>query len=216
MPPTIKHWKHLIASGLCLLMLAGCQTTVTAPAGWRPDTDEGWPEPERTDVLRPREMVTGNRVTIELRVPGIGMREDSASVIDERGMVPLPIIDLFKIADMTPSEAGQAIAHEYIQRQIYKDLVVNVINLSNVTLAEEYFITGEVKNQAGRFPLTPGLTLRQAIIAAGNVTDYASDTVWLTRGKTIQEYSRKKLNSLKVHDPVLRHGDTIKVDRAWL
>jgi len=74
---------------------------------------------------------------------------------------------------------------------------------------------GEVRSRSGRFPLTPGITLSEAILIAGDITDFASDTVRLTRGDITQKYSLKAIRSRRIPDPILMNRDVIHVPRAF-
>jgi len=197
---------------LFLMAVAGCQTVRQNPDDWVP------PGPVEEWIIDegPRLMRIGDRVGVQMSV-GTGGIGSTESNIDEHGKIPLPmLVEPFKIAGMTPSAANVAIAQEYIRQQIYKEIVVNVTNLSAPPpTADVFFIHGEVRNRSGRIPLTPGITLSEAILISGDVTDFASDSIKLTRGDVSQKYSLKAIRNRRIPDPILMNRDVINVPRSF-
>jgi protein involved in polysaccharide export with SLBB domain len=82
------------------------------------------------------------------------------------------------------------------------------------------YVEGEVRQQ-GRFPLTTGMTMLQAIAVAGGLTDWASKKelrILREVGGEKRELTvdMRKVETRKVEDPVLQPGDYILVKRRIL
>ncbi len=199
-----------LAAGL--LLSAGCLSwfdrgTVVAPEAWVPRTNSA--EPAGPVAHRP--LRADDRVVVTLRTSVNTRGETVEDIVDTDGMIRLPLIGEFRVDGMTTSEASRAIAQEYIERGYYIDMLANVISTTiREGLVEEYSITGEI-NRRGRFPLREGMTLWEAIIAAGDMTDFASDTVLLTREGVTKSFSIDRIRRGRIQDPVIRNGDIIQV-----
>ncbi|WFB34749.1 polysaccharide biosynthesis/export family protein [Kiritimatiellota bacterium B12222] len=138
-----------------------------------------------------------------------GLNEQIETLVDNEGKIKLRFIGSVKAVGLSATELEREIKAEYTERQkIYKDLTVRVVVPNNF-----YFIGGEVR-QAGRFPLVGRVTLSQAIVAAGNFTEWASNEVVLVRNneKVIINYKRIRKNPNL--DFELLTGDTITVGRS--
>lgn len=132
-------------------------------------------------------------------------------IVDDDGCIPLPIIGVFRVVDLTAIEAGRAIGKAYVDGGIFLEMTANVLNVTQrAATAEMYSVTGEVAKR-GSFNLVEGLTLRRAIIAAGDVSLYAGDRVVITRNGVITTYSLKKIIRGSIPDPVIKNGDIIEV-----
>jgi len=191
--------------GIVTALLCGC---LSNGGDWGPTGGENIPS-----FMPPRALRVKDRVSVTITV-GHLYSERMEGVIDEHGKIPLPYLGPFKVIDMTPSDAANTIAKKYVSEDIFSgNVVVNVINLND---DDEYFIGGEVRSR-GRVPLKPGITLRQAISAAGGVTEFASSKVTITRGGTLSKtFYLRRINSGRDQDPVILGGDIIEVQRTWL
>ncbi len=195
-----------------LLLGAGCTSLfdrgpVVQPEAWVPRTDTG----ESAGPVAHRPLRADDRVVVTLRTSANTRGETVEDIVDTDGMIRLPLIGEFRVDGMTTSEASRAIAQEYIERGFYIDMLANVVSTTiREGLVEEYSITGEI-HRRGRFPLREGMTLWEAVIAAGDVTDFASDTVLLTRDGVTKSFSIDRIRRGRVQDPVIRNGDIIQV-----
>lgn len=146
----------------------------------------------------------GDQMMITLR--GIPNPEEIQESVDEDGTINLPFIGEVKLGGKPVSEAEKVIQQTYIEKQIFKTITVNVLMPS-----QSYYIRGEVR-LPGRYPLGSGMTLVQAVAAAGGYSDYASTrSVEVTRGgRTVTVNARDAKNF-----PV-ETGDVIVVPRSLL
>ena len=99
---------------------------------------------------------------------------------------------------------------------IYTNDIIKVSgSISNVAATQFFFIIGAV-NAAGQKDFHSGLTLTQAVFAAGGLTKNAGNRVVVMRQNnegllvTI-EYNLKQIRDGKIPDPVLQAGDRIEV-----
>jgi protein involved in polysaccharide export with SLBB domain len=85
-------------------------------------------------------------------------------------------------------------------------------------LPQFYFVGGAI-NDPGQKGFHAGLTLTQAILAAGGTTRFAGSEVKVSRtgadGKLVTtRYNLKKIEDGKIPDPVLQPGDRVEVSRS--
>jgi protein involved in polysaccharide export with SLBB domain len=83
---------------------------------------------------------------------------------------------------------------------------------------EFFFVAGEVK-LPGQKAYHSGLTLTQAIFAAGGATNGASERVRVSRQGTdgrlvTEEFNLRKIQDGKIADPVLKKDDRIELTPA--
>jgi protein involved in polysaccharide export with SLBB domain len=93
----------------------------------------------------------------------------------------------------------------------------DVIKLA-AALPQFYFVGGAI-SEPGQKDFHPGLTLTQAILAAGGATRFASSDVKVSRqgadGRlVITKYNLKKVGEGKIPDPILQPGDRIEISRG--
>ncbi len=156
----------------------------------------------------PYRLRQGDPVLIYLR--GIMPQEaDVQDVVDEKGYVTLPYIDDVMALGKTASELESDIQRIYIERGIYRTVTVNVILPS-----QSFFVQGEVKAPQ-RYALITGMTVMQAIAAAGGYTDFAQPKrVTVTRGSAIRKLNMREIEKNPQLDIMIESGDVIRVPRS--
>ena len=90
--------------------------------------------------------------------------------------------------------------------------------LGAATVSEFFFVAGEVK-LPGQKAYHSGLTLTQAILAAGGATNAAAERVRVSRQGTngrlvTEEFNLRKILGGKIPDPLLRKDDRIELTAA--
>ena len=65
-------------------------------------------------------------------------------------------------------------------------------------------------------PWTDGLTLRRAIIQAGDVNDFASGKIEITRNGVKTVYDLDRIARGRDEDPVVLPGDILTARERWL
>ncbi len=181
-----------------------------SPSAWVPRISDDNGTPIGTSMVASRELKPGDPVTVKLIV-NLSSPAVIEDIIDEEGNITLPIIGEFSLVGLTTADAERSIRKEYLDRQIYRNVEVNVISKAAQGAVEQaYSITGAIKSR-GRHPIRPGMTLRQAIIAAGDVTDFAGDKIRITRNGITETFSYRKIKKGTIPDPIILHGDIIEV-----
>lgn len=185
-------------------------------AGSSPETGQPEGVGESEPEINPIQM-SGNHYTLKvgdavyISLSGSGdLSEQIETVVDQQGNVKLRFIGAVRAHGRTPTELEDEIEAEYTERQkIYKEVVARVVVPNTF-----YFIGGEVR-QPGRFPLLGRVTLSQAIVAAGNFTEWAnSKRVYLVRDNERIELDFREIKEEPNLDVELQPGDVITVDRS--
>jgi polysaccharide export outer membrane protein len=129
------------------------------------------------------------------------------------GTVDLPYIHTVRVAGLEPQQVARLVRDRLVQDKILTDpsIVVTVKEYKSKSIT----VLGQVQ-KPGSFPLTPGLTLLQAISQAGGFTSIANkDRVNLTRqGKTGRKTVVLSVDAItegRSPDLALQAGDSIYV-----
>jgi polysaccharide export outer membrane protein len=144
-----------------------------------------------------------------IQLAGIPEPATMELLVDDQGYIGLPYIDPVLAEGLTVSELQRVIRETYINEKIYRRITVNVM-----LPAQSYFVRGEVR-APGRFPLTSGMTILQAIAAAGGYTEFANPKrINIIRGgETIIENARDMETNPEENLDV-KAGDVIIVPRS--
>jgi polysaccharide export outer membrane protein len=130
------------------------------------------------------------------------------------GTVDLPYVHTIQVAGLEPQEIARVVRQKLIDGQILTNPIV-------VVQVKEYrsravIMLGQV-SRPGSFPLTPGLTLMQAISLAGGLNQIANDdNVTLTRklpngATTTVQISVDAITEGHAPDVPLQAGDRVYV-----
>lgn len=154
------------------------------------------------------EIRTGDPVIVNLR--GIYPRDESIeALVDEFGNITLPLLGDVHVDGLTPSQVSAKIRRLYIDGGYYRSLTVNVVMPSR-----SYFIRGEVRGP-GRYPIVRGMTLLQAVTAAGGYTEFAnSRSVRVIRSGVPTTYNLRDIERNPERDVRIESGDIIIIDRS--
>lgn len=149
-------------------------------------------------------------LVIHLR--GIYPKDESVEdIVDEDGNVTVPLIGDILAAGKSTSQLESDITRMYVEGGYYRSITVNVVMPSRT-----YFIRGEIR-QPGKFPIVSGVTIMQAIAAAGGYTEFANQrSVKLIRGGSTTTVNVKNIERNPEKDIRLESGDVIVVDRSLL
>ena len=202
-----------------VVLLTGCLTLEDAfspqrhvsPEAWVPRVEAGFGEEIFTDpTIISRSLKQGDPVIINMTV-SLRPQPRVEDVVDEEGNISLPILGEFKVAGLTTADAERAIKQAYVDNNVYRDVTVNVIcTAAQARIAETYSITGAVPKR-GRFNLPEGLTLRRAVIAAGDANDFATGTILITRNGVTHKFNYRRICKGRDIDPDILNGDIIEV-----
>ena len=182
-----------------------------APEHRRPPPDTSHREPV-TVTTTSRRLEPADTILVFLHVGG---RESARieDVLDDRGMVTLPLLGTMKLAGLSAAEAEQHIAKRYIDEGFYR-----FIDVSVVPTARSYFVEGHVL-RPGRYELRPGLTVSQAIAATGGPTSFGNPRkIKLIRrgpdgGNREMKVNLDRVRDGKDTDVQLNPGDVLRIPR---
>lgn len=180
------------------------------PSAWRPQIPS---EIGHTIKGAARTLRTDDTVLITI-TPGALQASTIEDIIDASGMVTLPLIGEFSVGGLTTSEAEKKISDAYVKGGLYKNVTTTVVCRNEVQSSVVY-ISGAV-NKKGAIPYIDGMTLRMAIVTAGDRTPYASTDVRITRDGKISKHNIGRIENNKEIDPVLKPNDMIEVQERWL
>ena len=211
--PALAAGSAICTSGCLLTYIddAVSAKVYSEPSAWVPKVsdDDGNPIDVGAKIVS-REMKVGDPVIVKVTV---NLRQGTPveDVVDEEGNISLPIIGEFKIIGMTTADAERAIRQTYIDQKVYSNCTVSVLCTAAQAAAEaSYSVTGAI-HKRGRYPLKSGMTLWQALIAAGDVSDFAGDKIRITRGGVTKTFSYRRIKNGRLQDPVIYNGDIIEV-----
>lgn len=155
---------------------------------------------------------------IEIRIQGVPPEEkgriDGAYSVSGSGTVRMPLIGEVSIAGMSTNAAAAKLEGAYRSAGIYTTPTFQ-ISASGADAVRQDMVTisGFVRG-AGPKPFTPGMTLYQAVAAAGGANEFGDmKRVLLMRGKSSRVYN---LNNLQDRNIALQADDTIEVPEKSL
>lgn len=142
-------------------------------------------------------------------VPGPIPTTPQSYLIADDGTISLPLVGSVQAAGKTPGELQRIITKLYVPEYFVR-LAVTVTAINRV-----YYVGGEVM-KPGPEEYLGQTTVTKAIQAAGDFTQFASHTVWLTRsdGTRLQVKVDKALKDPD-SDPPVYPGDQIEVPRRY-
>jgi len=114
------------------------------------------------------------------------------------GMITMPLIGQTDAAGLTTRELQQELTHKLSRYVHAPNVTVRVANPSS----EVFYVLGEVK-RAGKYQLSPGEVLSQALAEAGGPTEFAN----LRKVKIIRYASEKPLEMTINYNAVASDGD---------
>ncbi|HEY8961589.1 MAG TPA: polysaccharide biosynthesis/export family protein [Luteolibacter sp.] len=153
----------------------------------------------------------GQAIKIDIRgVPSDEVaRVQGEYPVSESGTVNIPLIGPMAAAGMSPTALGSRIEAAYKAAQIYKSPTVLVIASSGQSMEKQLVHLGGQVRRTGPVDFVPGLTIYQAVQAAGGATEFgAMNRVQLLRGGKVRELNLKRSDEMNF--PVMQN-DTITV-----
>jgi protein involved in polysaccharide export with SLBB domain len=212
----IRHALLPLLAGAALFA-GGCHTASVAdgvnrnPAAWRPPVPA---DLARSGSVGSRPLRADDTVEIALHIPAGKQSSTVSDVVDQFGVITLPLVGDIKVGSLTTSEAEKAIVAAYIDGGYYQKIDVTVV-CQSMMQERLYYVEGSV-NKRGSFQWTDNLTLRSAIINAGGVNDFANRIIELTRGGVTTKYDLNQIERGTVEDPPIQPGDILKARERWL
>lgn len=191
--------------GALTLLLAGCQTS-------RPDTNNAEGEPDVAGMGDSEVLRAGDLLKITFRGPAAVQIPDHQERIPESGQITLQYIGKVDAVGRTRVQLQDEIRSKYVP-DVFRELSVTIAP------AERFFyVSGEVR-KPDRHPYLGEITLREAIAAAGDFTDFADKRriqVTRTSGRVLRGDYIRALEDPITYDLKIFPGDKIVVKRrVW-
>lgn len=191
----------------------GCQSVIDVvappsnpnPVSWIPPLPPSV-GPAATTGNRP--LRPDDRVEISIQPPSTIQTINTSDTIDALGFVTLPIIGDFRIDKMTTFEAEAAIRDAYVNGGIYNEVNVRVL-CPEMIQHQRVFVTGSVR-KIGPIIYRDGMKLQETIIEAGDLSNYASGAVIITRNGVSRTYDMDRIKRGKEENPPLLPGDVVE------
>ncbi|MFC1467223.1 polysaccharide biosynthesis/export family protein [Verrucomicrobiota bacterium] len=196
-------FKKFTSSLLVVLcaVLVGC---ATAPQQAQVTT----PNKNKVVVYRLKAM---DPIVVQLKGLPAGA-DGMEDVVDEQGNITLPYIGQVAAAGRTTSELEKAIYKAYVDGEIYK----SSISVTVTAQQKSFYVWGEVRSP-GRYPLSSGTTLLQAVASTGGYSPYANQKkIQLSRGADTYFFNGRELERSPDKDPKIEADDVIRVWRSIL
>jgi protein involved in polysaccharide export with SLBB domain len=190
----MKFLRLLVAAllGSLLFSIAACQSAV--PAGSRAETS---PAAQQQSIGA---YTLGNGD--QLRITVFGQPDLSGQFeVDGTGAISMPLIGQVQALGLTTPEL-----EDHIVSVLEGDYVLNPRVSAEVINYRPYYILGEV-NRPGEYPFTSGLTVMNAVAAAGGWTYRANKKVVYIKSVDSNEEQALELNTATV----VRPGDTLRI-----
>jgi protein involved in polysaccharide export with SLBB domain len=151
--------------------------------------------------------------SVVIKISGVPAEEivvvNNSYDISDNGTINLPYIGQVKASGMRPSTLQQNIQSAYKSAEIYTNPTIQVAPNRDAN-TQVVFVSGEVKTP-GKIPMSPGMTVHGAIVAAGDMTEFAkAKTVRLLRNGKAVEIDLRRVDNPAAQTPV-QPGDTIHV-----
>jgi len=163
------------------------------------------------EVTKPGTYYLEGRTTLtELLSKVGGLKSSAGQVLELRRTAPVPGEGppppmVFPTAKLLTGEAG-------------RDVVLQSGDVLFVSAKKLYFITGEIA-RPGKYEISLGLTLLQAISQAGGVGKFSSQAIEIHREiggeKQILSFDLSHIRKGKISDPAVLSGDVVIVKRRF-
>lgn len=152
--------------------------------------------------------------SIKIKIMGVPAEEkakiDEIYPVSNKGMVNMPFIGEIRAAGLESDQLAKSIQNAYREGGIYNDATIQVIanGIDDRPLEQAVHIGGFVRAPGPR-PFAKGLTVFQAVQAAGGATEFGS----MKRVILYREGKQQKinLNTLEGKGVITRPHDTIEV-----
>lgn len=167
-------------------------------------------------VLGQTQIKPGRAITITIL--GVPTEEksrfDGTYPVSESGMVNMPHIGQVKAAGLRADELSRILQATYKSREIYTNPTIQVLDSSAQTLDKQVVHLGGQVRRPGPAEFIQGLTLYQAVQAAGGATEFGSmKRIKLFRDGKQRQYDLTQAQSMSIP---LEPGDTIEVPQKTI
>lgn len=137
--------------------------------------------------------VKGGFVTLQFKnIPAEDTNNVSGEYVVNRGdgTITLPYLkNRIRVEGMTARDIEEVVRGQYLAQEIYADPIVQVILVKNeVNVATRFVQVSGFVGKKANLPYREGMTLIEALLEAGDITDYGSRKIQVTRGGVTRTY----------------------------
>lgn len=155
---------------------------------------------------------------IEIRIQGVPAEEmtrvNNTYPVSEGGYIRMPFIGNVRASGMSPNALAVSIENRYKSAKIYTNPTVQVFASSDETVAQYVVTVGGQVRRPGPVQFQRGLTLYNAVQAAGGATEFGSMyRVKLIRDGRLKQYD---LSTTEAKSVEVKPNDTIEVPQKNL
>ena len=141
-------------------------------------------------------------------------RVDGVYPVSESGMINMPHIGQIHAGGMKADELSRVLQTTYKNRQIYTNPTIQVLSSTIETLDKQQVHIGGQVRRTGPTEFTQGLTLYQAVQAAGGATEFGNmKRVKLFRANKQRQYDLTQAQFMSIP---LEPNDTIEVPQKGM
>lgn len=129
------------------------------------------------------ELVPGDVITLKMRgVKAAEQEIDGQYTVDEEGMIRLPLLEHPRqAAGMSPVSFARAAEAAYREAGIYSNPAIEVVANKSIEAEGAVLSVGGQVRRNSQVPFRQGMTMLQAIDAAGGRNEFASRNIMLIR-----------------------------------
>jgi len=155
---------------------------------------------------------------VQITISGVPAEEkgrfETTYPVSEAGMINMPFIGQVRAAGLRGEQLSATLESRYKAAGIYTHPTFQVIDSDAKKIQMQMVVVGGFVRSPGPKPWTRGITLWQAIQAAGGPTEFGSmQRVRLFRGKSAKEYDATQPEFMKIP---LEVDDTIDVPQKTI
>ncbi len=157
---------------------------------------------------------------VQINITGVPL-EDQQQInntyqVSSSGTVNLPHIGEVQAAGMSPMALSKSIESRFKSAQIYTSCAINVIANADARLKEKKVHVGGYVRRPGPVPYTEGMTVWQALQAAGGENEFGA----INRMELFSASGKRRVLDLRddaTKNAMLRENDSLNVpQKNWL
>lgn len=135
----------------------------------------------------------GSTIQVMLKnIPAEDVATVSSDYVVNRGdgTITLPYLkNRIRVVGMTARDIETVVRNQYVAQEIYSDPIVQVIlNKGEVPVDTRFIQVAGFVGKKSNLPYREGITLIEALLECGDITDYGSRKIQITRGTVTRTY----------------------------
>lgn len=145
------------------------------------------------DAATEKRAEKGSTIQVMLKnIPTEDVATVSSDYVVNRGdgTITLPYLkNRIRVEGMTARDIETIVRNQYVAQEIYSDPIVQVIlNKGEVPVDTRYIQVAGFVTKKSNLPYREGITLIEALLECGDITDYGSRKIQITRGSVTRTY----------------------------